>query len=489
MTRAFRFMILGLALIAAACGRGDGGALEVAIIGEEDDPFEEGVLLSPAGQHIRAAMVEGLVGLDAQGHVIPALADRWIVTDDGRSYIFRLREGNWPDGSELTAESARVALRNAVRALAGTSLGYDLSQIEEMRAMAGRVVEIRLRAPMPDFLQLLAHPELGLQHRSGGTGPMSLRRVGNVAVLSMMSPESRGQPENERWRENLRELRVRALPAARAISLFDDGALDVVLNGGIADLPRVNTGPLSRGTVRIDPALGLFGLSVRRAEGILANPAGREAVAMAIDRNALIAPFSVGGWTSTNRIVAPGLPTDLGTIGERWIGMTMADRREAASAQVSAWIAANEGVAPEISIRLPEGPGADILFQGLSRDMAAIGITLNRGEGDEAAALELVDRVARYANPRWFLNQFNCGLRRGLCSSTADAHVEEAGMALAPAERAALLAEAEAELTALNVFIPFGHPIRWSLVRGGVDGFSANSWAFHPLPPMAYRSR
>ena len=53
------------------------------------------------------------------------------------------------------------------------------------------------------------------------------------------------------------------------------------------------------------------------------------------------------------------------------------------------------------------------------------------------------------------------------------------------AERSALLAEAEAELTAANVFIPFGPPIRWSLVRGDVNGFATNPWGWHPLMPLA----
>ncbi|MFD2135283.1 hypothetical protein ACFSLT_08700 [Novosphingobium resinovorum] len=56
----------------------------------------------------------------------------------------------------------------------------------------------------------------------------------------------------------------------------------------------------------------------------------------------------------------------------------------------------------------------------------------------------------------------------------------EAASAATPAERAALLTEAEAELTGANVFIPFGTPIRWSLVRGSVDGFSVNPWGWHP---------
>ena len=54
-----------------------------------------------------------------------------------------------------------------------------------------------------------------------------------------------------------------------------------------------------------------------------------------------------------------------------------------------------------------------------------------------------------------------------------------------PVARATLLAEAESALTLSNVYIPFGSPLRFSLVRGDVDNFAANAWAFHPLPALA----
>src|SRR5689334_16269732 len=121
--RSFAPVLAALAL--AACGRND-GAVEVAFIDTPEQLFASGVRLSPGAQHLRAATGAGLVTLDAQGEAIPALADRWIVTDSGRSFIFRLRDGAWPDGRELTAESARAALVEALRALRGTSLGLDL---------------------------------------------------------------------------------------------------------------------------------------------------------------------------------------------------------------------------------------------------------------------------------------------------------------------------------------------------------------------------
>ena len=76
-----------------------------------------------------------------------------------------------------------------------------------------------------------------------------------------------------------------------------------------------------------------------------------------------------------------------------------------------------------------------------------------------------------------------------MCSSEADALVRESIVQTDPAAIATLLAQAEAELTLTNVYIPFGSPLRFSLVRGDVDGFAPNAWAFHPLPALAVLTR
>jgi ABC-type transport system substrate-binding protein len=485
MLRAFRLFGLPLALLATACGSGDEGALEVEIIGTPQGPFESGVRLSTAGQYVRAATAEGLVGFDSLGQVAPGLAERWIVTEDGASYIFRLRDGEWADGSPLTAQSVERELRRTIARLGGTSLGLDLEQIAQVRAMAQRVVEIRLKGPMPDFLQLLAQPELGLTKGGKGSGPMSLTREDAAALLRLNSPESRGLPQEQGWEADVRELTVRSLPARQAIERFYAGEADVVLGGRIETLPLVRTAPLARSYAQPDPALGLFGLMVRRAEGFLETPERREAIAMAIDRDGLMAPFSLGGWNPTTRLVASGLAADLGTIGERWQDMNQAARWQAAAARVAAWKAQAGADKVEVTLELPDGPGSDLLFQTLAADLGEAGITLVRAKPGERGELYLFDRVARYAAARWFLNQFNCRLRVGICSEAADTLVRESVTAADPAERAALLAEAEAELTRLNAYIPLGPPVRWSLVRAGVTGYEPNAWVFHSLPAMA----
>jgi peptide/nickel transport system substrate-binding protein/oligopeptide transport system substrate-binding protein len=209
---------------------------------------------------------------------------------------------------------------------------------------------------------------------------------------------------------------------------------------------------------------------------------------MAIDREALMEPFRVGGWAPTTRVVTPSVEGDLGNQPERWADQTIEQRRGVAASHVRAWrqsAGAGAGAGPVLRVALPEGEGSRLLFDRLMADFAAIGVTLERSGQGQPADLALVDDVARYPRTSWFLNRLSCQARRGLCSAEADALVAEAGHIGAPATRAVLLAQAESHLTAANVFIPFGAPIRWSLVRGSVGGFAPNPWGWHPLMPLS----
>jgi ABC-type transport system substrate-binding protein len=477
------------AALAGCFGTGD-RPVEVLAIGEPDSIFVGGINLPLAAQLMRAATTEGLIAFDEQGRVVPALADRWIVTDDGLSYIFRLRDGTWPDGSQINAENTRAALMQAIRAQSGRSLAADLSSIEQIRAMAGRVIEIRLSQQMPDMLQLLAQPELGIIYDGRGAGPMKARRESNKelkligVLLRPIAPEDRGLPQQENWLQRVRPLRLSAVPAARAIELFNLGKADMVLGGGLADFPRLDTTGVARGSIRLDPVSGLFGLSVVHEDGFLAKPENREAIAMAIDREALIASFNIAGWTATSRVLNPGLEGDNGTIGERWSGRTIAERRALASARVAQWKNTGHILAP-LRVALPEGPGADLLFERVAGDLKSVGLDVRRVALSADADLRLIDRIARYFRPAWFFNQLSCANAHALCSVAADRLVAEAQLEPGLVKRAELYAQAEAQLTVANAYIPFGVPIRWSLVSS-TSGFAANRWGVHPLMPLAF---
>lgn len=485
--------ILAASLLASCSAGSDDGVVDVVFIGQGQDLFEDGLRLSFGAQHVRAATAEGLVTLDEAGRVAPGIAERWIVTDDGASYIFRLRDSEWPDGEPITARGVRDALRADIRALRGTSLGLDLARVSEIRAMTGRVVEIRLSSPMPDLLQLLAQPELGLRREGRGASPMVATErededgEGAVAggFLSTLPPEARGLPRSEDWQSEFRPVSVRSLSASKAREAFAAGDVELVLGGRLADLPLADTGALSRGTVRLDPALGLFGLEIASDEGFLADTGNREALALAIDRQQLLEPFNVAGWVPTTRYVAPDLPGDDGEVSERWQGLTIEQRRALALRRVNAWKGQSGTDDVTLSVFLPQGPGSDRLFQSLAANYSTIGVNIRRATNPNSAQLVLKDRTARYGAARWFLNQFHCTLTRGLCSQEADNLVAEANETSDPVQRARMIAAAERQMEAENWYIPFGAPIRWSLVRAGVEGFSENAWGIHPLFPLA----
>ena len=353
--------------------------------------------------------------------------------------------------------------------------------------MAGRVVEIRLSTPMPDLLGLLAQPELGLPYKGKGSGPMTLSREGDVAALKPLGPEARGMPAEEGWNDRVRDLRVRAEPAASAVERFDEGYADIVLGGTADTLPLVRSFGLSRGNLRLDPVVGLFGLLVVNAHGFFSEAANREAVAMAVDREALIGEFNLGGWQPTTRIVSPEVADDGGVVGERWAGLDLAARRSAAAARVSSWKRSAKAIAA-VRIALPDTAGATIIFERMRADLAAIGLETRRvGEG-ASADLRLFDAVARYGRTAWFLNQLSCKVRP-VCSPEGDAHLAEARANHDSLQHAAVMAQAEREITAANGFIPFARPLRWSLVRGAVAGFATNPWAVHPVLPLALAPR
>jgi peptide/nickel transport system substrate-binding protein/oligopeptide transport system substrate-binding protein len=475
--------LLPLALALSGCGTDRRGALPVALAGDEAAFQTAATRLTPAGGVLRAATVEGLVGFDAQGRVVPAIAERWIVTDDGLSTIFRLREGTWPDGTAIDAPSVAAALRRARNAQAGTALGLDLAPIEDIRVMTDRVVEVDLSAPLPDLLTLLAQPELGLPRARLGSGPLGLRRDGQRATLSPIPPEKRGMPAQDGFSRSVRPLAVELEPMAVAAKRFNDGLVDVALGGTIDSLPLAGTTMLSRGNVQLDPVMGLFGLQVVRADGFLADPLRREALALAIDRDGLVGAFGIGGWSGTTRLVSAEVPDSDGSVGERWAGTTLDQRRALARQRVLAWMAAGQA-APSLRVAAPDGPGSQLALSRIAADLASIGVQLERVGERDAADLRLVDSVARYTRVAWFLNQLACPVSPAACSPQGDALAAQARAERDPAQRSALLAQAERAVTAANGFIPLARPLRWSLVRSGVIGFSPNPWGWHPLPPL-----
>ncbi len=469
-------MLLGL----SACSKEDSGLIVVSVVGDRDDlkkPLQQ--LPDPAAKLLLESTAQGLVAFDARGDIVPGLAQRWIVEDDGRSYIFRLRRAFWADGSRVTATAVARMLMARITSLRQLDPDGPLDAVQAVVPMTGEVIEIRMVAARPYMLQMLAQPQMGILSRDGGTGPYRARRQGGALMLT---PVDRSTGDDDAEEEPIPPSMLRVLRAERAalgIVRFREGRSALMLGGRFADVPLLVPAGIDRDAVRIDPVQGLLGLAVVGTGAMLDDDNVRAAINMAIDRSQLPNLFPLGGWTTTDRIVPSDLDLGRAPTAPVWASQSMDDRRARASATITRWRADHEDV-PALRIALPEGPGATLLFGMLRRDLGAIGLAAERVAMTDPADLRLIDEVAPYDSALWYLGRVGCA-RKVHCNPAADAAMQSASLASTTEERLARIAEAEALIQAHNGYIALGAPVRWSLVSRRLGGFMPSQRARHPL--------
>ena len=415
----------------------------------------------------------GLVVFDATGQVSPALAQRWVVADDGLSYIFRIDDLVWPNGDTVTARQVVVMLNEAIARARkeNAAIAPELASIRLIIARTEEVIEVQLKAPRPRLLDLLGSPELALVRGGEGLGPFK----------GLIAPKGRLFAPVNRLAEAETVIRpqvyVRTLPMAQAVVAYRDNRIDMVSGLGYDAAPLLTAAEIPEGDVRVDPTMGHFGLIVRGNGGLLSNPVAREAVAMAVDRPRLVAAFGIDGWREMNSL-SPRALTARGNVPDpTWLRMNAQDRKRQAAAQLPRDLA--EGAA--LSVFIPtKGPGADLLFAHLRVDLADIGLTLTRAPVMRDADLVLIDEVADFDDPLWYLTRLSCR-RLDFCSAEADDLVSRARAAPSVAQRKLYLAEAEGRMMMQYGYIPIAAPVRISLVRPGTRGFAPNLRGLHPL--------
>ncbi len=451
------------------------------VIGDEPrlrDPAA-GPLSAPDAVLI-ANIAQGLVRFDPGGNIVAGLAERWNVSDDGLSYIFRIAASEWPDGRKITAQQVARTLKRQLAARSSNSLKDTLGAVEDIVAMTDRVIEIRLLTPRPNLLALLAQPELAIVRDGQGTGPFRIdpapRQDGLHLIREFDSDD--GEPARRD------ELRLGGAAAADAIRDFVRGEADLVLGGTFVDLPLARRVRLPRNSLRFDPASGLFGLVPTAAEGPLAEPEVRRLLSQAIDRESLLAALDVPGLAARATVLEPGLDGVPAPVQPAWFGPPIAERRPALLAEANRLFAEER---PAVRIFLPEGPGADLLFRRLAADWGALGLTVERATSRRSADFRLLDAVAPSSGPAWFLRQFRCAAVP-VCDEEADALLEAARSAVIPAQRYALLAQAAGRIDDAQLFLPITAPIRWSLVAQRIRGFAGNRYARHTLTDLGQSS-
>jgi peptide/nickel transport system substrate-binding protein len=270
-----------------------GGTLHVAQLGEV-------TTLDPASaigaQEIEtiSQILEPLFRTNAKEEVEPWLVTKYKSSDDDRTWTLQLRPGvKFSDGTPMTAEDVVFSIENAKKS---PVWGASIEPISKIRAASPSSVVIEAAEPVPAMPALLCLFAAGIipknfggvsqkefaQHPIG-TGPFRLGKwVRGQSLTLDRNPEywDKGHPY-------LDSVVLEAVPDANVrVSRFNGGQLDAIAEPPWSQLSAIESAP-DTGVVQFEDGLSDY-LILNSEKKIFQDPRSREAVNLAIDREAVV---------------------------------------------------------------------------------------------------------------------------------------------------------------------------------------------------------
>jgi peptide/nickel transport system substrate-binding protein len=259
------------------------------------------------GEQILQMTHASLVRLDGAGNPVPDLAESWEMPDP-RTYVFRLRPGlRFHDGRPLAATDVRAtfewmldpANRSPHRAL--------YRNIARIDAPDPRTVIFHLAEPFAPFLSTMVRGIVPAGSPAGGytpppgAGPYRIDDVSpdGEATLSAFEGCYGGAPA-------IREVTVKFLPDSNVRFLeLRTGTVNFALNGVDPDLLPA-AAAAGRLVVEEAPGGNVSYLGFNLRDRALSDPRVRRAIALAIDREAIVRTIWKGHADVVESILPPG---------------------------------------------------------------------------------------------------------------------------------------------------------------------------------------
>ena len=133
--------------------------INVGIPQDLEDSLDPHLTTAAGTREVLFNIFEGLVKPDPEGNIIPAVAEKCDVSDDGKVYTFTLREGvTFHNGETVTVEDVVYSISRAAGKLDdGAYIAAEsLAGIDTVEAANDRTVVITLREGDTEFLATLA---------------------------------------------------------------------------------------------------------------------------------------------------------------------------------------------------------------------------------------------------------------------------------------------------------------------------------------------
>jgi ABC-type oligopeptide transport system substrate-binding subunit/DNA-binding SARP family transcriptional activator len=300
--------------------------------------LDPGMMGDDASTFIAGQLFEGLVSVDSDYNVLPAMAARWEVADRGTRYVFRLREGlRWNDGTPLSAADFEYAWKRNLALASRSPVAHLLYVIENARAFGeGEIgdpdkvgvvaldnltLEIRLEGPTAYLPHLLAHaiayplPRSAVEgHGQVWTDPDSLVSNGAYQLVEWQRGERLVLGKNPfyhgRFPGNAHQVECLVIADFQPLlEAYAANALDAI------SMITADAGTIARARVAhgrelvFTPQPSTFHLVFRADRPPFDDVRVRRAFVHAVDREALARQASEGQYLpATGGFVPPGMP-------------------------------------------------------------------------------------------------------------------------------------------------------------------------------------
>ncbi|MFC1586577.1 peptide ABC transporter substrate-binding protein, partial [Fibrobacterota bacterium] len=271
------------------------------------------------GIRIIGALFEGLVSRSQnQVGVEPGLAKSWNISDDGRTYVFHLRESRWSDGKILTAYDFERSWKRFLDPATGAEYSSLLNIIHngaqvingifpadslDVSAENDSTFRVRLENPTGYFLQLCAFEPLFPvpthiieTYRGKWTSPQHIISNGPFLLTQWTPHKIMVLNKNPQYWDkdsiNLETVAINPIDVQEtAYKMFINGELDWIFSIPLSKITAAKKRPEYFSFTQY--GVYYYSLNVTRPE--LNNPFLRKALAYAIDREKIVRLVTRGG--------------------------------------------------------------------------------------------------------------------------------------------------------------------------------------------------
>ncbi len=302
--------LCALSLVATSCaGSSNEVASGVLVVGIRQPPnnLDPRFATDEAAQRINHLIFSSLMDIGDDLRVRPMLAER-LDNPDPLTYIATLRRGvRFHDGHELTAADVVFNYQGYIDPASTSPFKGAFRPLASVRAIDAYTVEFKLRAPFAAFpIQLVSPPIVpagagaDFNRTLVGTGPYRFVRydVDDRVVLSPFADYYAGAPSND-------GIVVRVIPDDTMLGLeMKKGDVDVVVNLMPPDIVH-QLKEDGRVTLAEAPGLDYMYVSINTQDPILKDRRVRQALAYAVNREAIVAYLRRGLATVATGLIPP----------------------------------------------------------------------------------------------------------------------------------------------------------------------------------------